>query len=222
MLPKLSATEARVIGSLIEKEMTTPEYYPLTLNALVNACNQKSNREPVMNLTEKQVQDAIEELKEKRLAWQMNLAGSRVPKYEHNLRSLFPLDEKEMAIIAVLMLRGEQTSGELRTRAERMASFSSTDEVEQTIKALNDREEGPFVAQIPRRAGQKENRFVELFSVASEPDQSDENLTEKQSSEPQQLSLSERVAQLEGEVDSLRSELGELKILFSDFRKQFE
>ncbi len=222
MLPQLSAIEARVIGSLIEKELATPEYYPLTINALVNACNQKSNREPVMNLTQRQVEDSLYELKEKRLVWKMDLAGSRVSKYEHNLKSLFPFTEKELAIIAVLLLRGKQTSGELRIRTERMALFSSTDEVEETINALKNREDGPFCEELPKRAGQKENRFVELFSEASKPDESAIELAAEKPEETQQLSLSERIAKLEDEVDFLKSELNDLKVLFSDFRKQFE
>ena len=224
MIPELTEVEARIVGSLIEKEMTTPEYYPLTLNSLVNACNQKSNRDPVMSLSEKDVEDALEELKERRLVWQMNLAGSRVPKFEHNLKSLFPLDEKELALIAVLMLRGPQTTGELRTRTERMASFESVSDVEMTLEKLKNRQEETFVAELPRRTGQKENRYIELFSRSARFEEQDLE-SEEQVEQPEAQrapQLAERVSSLELEVQTLKAELNQFKTVFNEFRKEFE
>ncbi|MFP4013029.1 MAG: YceH family protein [Chitinispirillaceae bacterium] len=212
---ELSPVEQRIVGALVEKEMTTPEYYPLTLNALVNACNQKSNRDPVMSLTEKEVDNVLEDLKERRIVWQMSLAGSRVPKYEHNLRSLFPLTEQESAVICVLLLRGPQTPGELRGRTERMARFSSLEEVESVLKNLSEREV-PLVTELPRRPGQKERRFAHLFSEP--PETSD---VEIPSAQPQ-AQPSEGAVRLSDRVAALEEELGELKRRFSEFRKQFE
>lgn len=210
---ELSAVEQRIVGALVEKEMTTPEYYPLTLNALVNACNQKSNRDPVMSLSEKEVENVLEDLKERRLVWQMSLAGSRVPKYEHNLRSLFPLNDQESAVLCVLLLRGPQTPGELRGRTERMTRFSSLEEVESVLKNLSERET-PLVRELPRRPGQKERRFAHLFSQPPEVSETEVPPVQAQPSEGA-VRLSDRVAALEEELE-------ELKRQFAEFRKQFE
>lgn len=160
----LDKNEVRVLGTLLEKEVTTPDYYPMTLNSLVAACNQKTNRDPVMQLAEEDVLIAIDHLKEKRLVWQRTVAGSRVPKYEHNLRSFYPFNSQQSAIVCILMLRGPQTIGELRLRSERLCTFSSLEEVEHAAGVLLKHELGPFIQELPRQPGQKENRFVELFS----------------------------------------------------------
>ncbi len=219
----LSPVELRIVGSLIEKEITTPEYYPLTLNALVNACNQKSNRDPVMNLSEKEVENVLEDLKERRFVWQMNLANSRVPKYEHNLRSLFTLTDQEIAVICVLMLRGPQTVGELRTRTERMARFGSLEEVESVLKALAARDV-PLTMELPRRPGQKESRFVQLFSEQvlfyEAPEEAPSSGIPEQTESP--VRLSDRVAVLEQEVTELKQQIDELQGAFREFRRQFE
>lgn len=219
---QLSPAELRVVGSLVEKEITTPEYYPLTLNALVNACNQKSNRDPVMNLTDKEVENIIEDLRESRLVWQMSLAGSRVPKYEHNLRSLFQFSDQEIALLCVLMLRGPQTVGELRTRTERMARFSSTEEVESVLKGLAEKET-PLVLELSRKPGQKESRFVQLFSEPPTED-SAEIPGDLVVTEPGEgtVRLSDRVSMLEAEVGKMREEMAELRTELKEFRKQFE
>src|SRR5580765_8967079 len=136
---QLSEVEARVLGSLIEKDITTPDYYPLSLNALVNACNQKNNREPVMTLDESAVRDALATLQEKRLAGPASGADSRVTKFEHRLQEVFNFDRREIAVVCVLLLRGPQTSGELRGRTERMYRFEALDDVEATLKKLTER-----------------------------------------------------------------------------------
>src|SRR5215469_14172756 len=160
---QLSEVEARVLGSLIEKDITTPDYYPLSLNALVNACNQKNNREPVMNLDENAVRDALSSLQEKRFAGPASGADSRVTKYEHRLQEVFNFDRREIAIICVLLLRGAQTPGELRGRGERMYSFEALEDVESTLDRLMDREP-PLVTVLARQPGTKESRYMHLFS----------------------------------------------------------
>ncbi|MDG5815625.1 YceH family protein [Chitinispirillales bacterium ANBcel5] len=219
---KLTPVEVRILGSLVEKELTTPEYYPLTLNSLVSACNQKSNRHPVMSLSSKEVENTLEDLKDKRMVWQMSLAGSRVPKYEHNLKSLYSFDDNELALLSVLMLRGPQTVGELRARTERMVKFTSLDEVENVLQVLSGKEGGPFVQQITRKAGQKENRYVQLFSEEEVGEISQENqLTDMESADVQPR-LSDRVALLEGEVNELRNEMAIIKEDFNELKRLLE
>src|SRR5690242_11863623 len=153
----LTDIEARVLGSLIEKDITTPDYYPLSLNALVNACNQKNNRDPVMTLDEGSVRDALSSLQEKRLAGPASGADSRVTKYEHRLQEVFNFDRRETAVICVLLLRGPQTPGELRGRSDRMYHFETLDDVESTLKRLMDRQ---LVVVLPRQPGTKESRYM--------------------------------------------------------------
>src|SRR6476661_2520607 len=152
----LTAVEARVLGALIEKDITTPDYYPLSLNALLNACNQKNNRDPVMNLDEDAVRQALASLQEKRLAGPAGGADSRVTKYEHRLQEVFNFDRREIAVVCVLLLRGPQTPGELRGRTERMYRFEALDDVEATLKKLTEREPS-LVAVLPRQPGTKES-----------------------------------------------------------------
>ena len=160
---QLAENEARVLGALIEKDITTPDYYPLSLNALVNACNQKNNRDPVMNLDENTVRAALSALQEKRLAGPAGGADSRVTKYEHRLQEVFNFDRRETALVCVLLLRGPQTPGELRGRTERMYRFETLDDVQSGLQKLMDRQP-PLVRALPRQPGTKESRYMHLFS----------------------------------------------------------
>jgi uncharacterized protein YceH (UPF0502 family) len=216
MTEKLTETEARVIGALIEKQLTTPEYYPLTLNALVAACNQKTNREPVVSYSEQTVQKSLDDLREKNLAYVFYGSTSRVPKYKHILDKVYELEPPEIAVLCVLMLRGAQTLGELRERTSRLYEFSGLGEVNETLDALERREE-PLVVKLERQPGQKEARFAHLLSgevsVATQP--SDDPFSNKQTTD-------ERLVKIEDEMESLRSELNLIKQTFEDFKKQFE
>src|ERR1700736_1738614 len=166
----LNNVEARVLGALVEKDITTPDYYPLSLNALVNACNQKNNRDPVMTLGEETVREAIATLQEKRLAGPATGADSRVTKYEHRLQEVFNFDRREIAILCVLLLRGPQTPGELRTRADRMYHFEALEDVVSTLDRLSQREP-PLSAILNRQPGTKESRYMHLFF--GEPQEAD-------------------------------------------------
>ena len=216
MTEKLTEIEARVIGALIEKQLTTPEYYPLTLNALVAACNQKTNREPVVSYSEQTVQKSLDDLREKNLAYVFYGSTSRVPKYKHILDKVYELEPPEIAVLCVLMLRGAQTLGELRERTSRLYEFSGLGEVNETLDALERREE-PLVVKLERQPGQKEARFAHLLSgevsVATQP--SDDSFSNKQTTD-------ERLVKIEDEMESLRSELNLIKQTFEDFKKQFE
>src|ERR1700746_3156206 len=161
--PQLTETEVRVLGSLIEKDITTPDYYPLSLNALVNACNQKNNRDPVMTLDEDSVRTALGSLQEKGLAGPAGGADSRVTKYEHRMQEVFNFDRREIAIVCVLLLRGPQTPGELRGRTERMYHFDALEDVVSTLDRLAQREP-PLARVLPRQPGTKESRYTHLFS----------------------------------------------------------
>ncbi len=215
---RLTETEVRVLGSLIEKDITTPEYYPLSLNALVNACNQKSNRDPVMRLDEDAVHDALEGLQEQRMAGPARGADSRVTKYEQRLQEVFNFTRPEIAVLCVLLLRGPQTPGELRGRAERMHRFEALEDVQSTLQKLMQRE--PALAKVlPRQPGTKEARYAHLLAG---------DVVEVES--PVQAGASvgrnpadaERVSRLEEEVAALRREISEVKDQLERFRKQFE
>jgi uncharacterized protein len=217
----LDAIEARIIGVLIEKQMATPDYYPLTLNALVNACNQKTNREPVMDLAESDVEEALTRLRNRRLVWQVKAQGSRALKYEHNMKDIADFSDRELGILCVLLLRGPQTVGEIRSRTTRLAEFHGLAAVEHTLRKLIDRENGPFVQRIDRRPGQKEDRYCHLFSAA--PEASDD--MEIPETEPRPLPVPSELAKvddLEKKVDDLRRELEGLKERFEEFKRQFE
>ena len=196
----LNDVEVRVLGSLIEKEITTPDYYPLSLNALVAACNQSSNRNPVVHFDEDTVARATESLREKKLVHQVDRSESRVSKYRHVLYEAMNFGRPAVAVMGVLMLRGPQTVGEIRTRSNRLYDFTSLDEVELTLNALMSREP-PLVVRLPRQAGQKEVRFAHLLS-------GEVTLTEP---EPEL----DRIGKLEKEVEDLKKQ-------FEQFRKQFE
>lgn len=203
----LNAVEARVLGALVEKETTTPEYYPLSLNALVNACNQKNNREPVMQLDEDQVRQALHGLEDDKLAGPNRNADSRVTKYEHHLQEVFNFTRGETAVLCVLLLRGPQTPGELRGRTERMHRFEEIEDVLSTLQRLMQREPS-LVAALPRQPGTKEIRYTHLLS--GEPDVSAASPAVT-SAETANSSTDERLLRLEAEVNQLRQELTELK-----------
>lgn len=214
----LNETEVRVVSSLVEKQVTTPDYYPLTLNALIHACNQISNRDPVVSYDERVVADAIDTLRAKNLVYIFYGSESRVPKYKHMMREVFQLSPPELAVMCVLMLRGPQTVGEVRGRTNRLHNFADLPEVESTLDALAGREE-PLVLKLPRQAGRKEARYAHLLAgrpVIEESD--DEAATATQS----RATSGDRIARLEAEVESLRTELSELRGRFDEFRGQFE
>ena len=200
----LHPVEVRVLGCLVEKDMATPEYYPLTLNSLQNACNQKSSREPVVNYDESAVEQALELLKNKGLVMRISGAGHRVEKFSHRLGEKLNLGRRELALLSVLMLRGPQTVGELRGRSERMHQFTDLDEVERVLESLEAREPEPLVARASR------GRWVHLFSGAPE--------LSTEAAEPEAAPR----AGLEPRVEALEREIDELKRQFAEFRKQFE
>ena len=220
----LNRVEVRVLGSLIEKHVTTPEYYPLSLNALTNACNQTSNRDPVVSFDDKTVVRALESLREKKLVWMVTGAGSRVPKYEHRMAETFTLAEQEVAVLGVLMLRGPQTVGEIRGRTARMYEFQSLEEVEQVLDALMIAEPHHFVTKLPRQPGTKESRYAHLLGGEVKVEKT-EDQTVTPRLEPAALEVlaeNERMAKLEEVAETLRLELSELKQQFLEFKKQFE
>ena len=209
----LSDIETRVLGSLIEKQVTTPEYYPLTLNALTLACNQKNNRNPVTSYSENQVGDAVESLREKNLAYVFYGSTSRVPKYKHVVPEVMHLSHPELALMCVLMLRGAQTLGELRGNGSRLHEFLSLEEVEETLNKLITRDPDPLVARLPRQPGQKDGRFAHLLSGE----------IDLQAIEQAPPSIpSSRRTSLEEKVEALTAEVEKLKEQFEQFRKQFE
>jgi uncharacterized protein YceH (UPF0502 family) len=213
----LSDVEARVLGCLVEKEITTPEYYPLSLNALLHACNQKSNRDPLMNLDEDAVRSALRALSDQALARSAS-GDSRVAKYEHRLAEVFNFTRPETAILCELLLRGPQTPGELRSRAERMHAFEDLSVVQSTLKHLMEREP-PLVKLLPRQAGNKEARYSHLLSGDVEVR---DTPPVKEAAVLRGAVESDRITQLESEIASLQKEIADLKRQFSEFRKQFE
>ncbi|WP_415903642.1 YceH family protein [Neptuniibacter sp. QD29_5] len=208
----LTSLQTRVIGCLLEKEITTPDQYPLSLNGLTTACNQKSNREPVLSLDESEVQNVLDELKEKRLVRDESGFGSRVSKFKHRFCNTefsdLQFTEQQLAVICVLFLRGPQTPGELRTRTNRLCEFKDVSEVEATLTSLADHPMGSLVQRLAREPGKRESRYVHLFSGAVEDadveiagtDTDDHNLT-----------LQQRIARLEQEVADLKQEIMTLK-----------
>jgi hypothetical protein len=217
-MTELNEIEVRVVGALLEKEITTPDYYPLSLNALINACNQKSNRDPVMTLDESAVRQALDSLNEKGLAGQATSADSRVPKYAHRLQEVFNFDRREMAVLCVLLLRGPQTPGELRGRTERMYKFDDLGVVESALHRLMEREP-PLVIKLARQPGTKESRYAHLLAGEVE------GWSVPAETQPAAATGSQdeqRFTRLETEVESLRKEVADLRQQLEDFRKQFE
>lgn len=217
----LDAVQARVLGSLLEKEIATPEYYPLSLNALVNACNQKSNRHPVVALEEQTVLAALDTLRQKHLAVLVSGSEHRVSKYRQTFTRMFQLGPAETAAVCVLLLRGDLTQGEIRTCSGNLYDFPDLAAVETTLQGLLERPDGPLLVRLPRQPGQKEPRYMHL--LAGEP----ANLegaaaTEYQPDQSRPPSSSSRLDQLEEEVRQVRAEIRALRALFDEFRKQFE
>lgn len=216
MSGKLTEIEARVVGSLIEKQLTTPEYYPLTLNALVAACNQKTNREPVTAYDEKTVTNALDDLRDKNIVYVFYGSTSRVPKYKHILPDVYELEPSETAVLCVLMLRGPQTIGELRERTGRLYDFRDLNDVNETLENLIKREE-PLVTRLERAPGQSAERYAHLLSgevtAYIPPDRTASRGT---------AANDERVEKLEQEIETLKTELSTFRQEFEDFKKQFE
>ncbi len=210
---ELSSAETRVLGCLIEKERTTPENYPLSLNSLISACNQLTNREPILTLGDREVEDALDSLRQKKFATVIFGAGSRVQKYRHTLADIYNFSPQEYALLCVLLLRGPQTAGELRQRAERMAPFAALADAENALNAMAEGGE-PLVRLLPARPGQKERRYVQLLSgEPAEPAVADVPA-------PGAPTSGTRLEALEGEVATLRGELTELRASLEDLRRQ--
>jgi len=201
----LHPVEVRVLGALLEKDLVTPEYYPLTVNSLQNACNQKSSREPLVNYDESTVQQALELLKNKGLVVRISGAGHRVEKYGHRLGEKLNLGRRELALLCTLMLRGAQTVGELRTRTERMHDFNDLEEVERVLESLAGHQPDPLVARASR------GRWMQLFSGSAEPPEPEQTVSAAPASR----------SSLEARIETLERELSELKQAFEDFRRQF-
>ncbi|HXT17368.1 MAG TPA: YceH family protein [Gemmatimonadaceae bacterium] len=223
---QISAIPLRILGALLEKEATTPDVYPLSLNALTAACNQLSNRDPVMSLTEIDVRNAVNALRQEGLVRAIQPAGSKVMKFQHLLTDKLNLDDRERAVLGVLMLRGPQTLGEIRTRTSRLAEFPALSDVESTLTELSKRD---LVAEMARRPGQKETRFVQLLggppaesaADASEDDLHAEHAEHAEHAGGDEARRPDRVAALEASVDELRRELDELRSRFEHFQRQF-
>ena len=218
---EVTETEARVLGCLMEKSVTTPDYYPLTLNALTHACNQKSNRNPVLNLDEKNVVAGVDGLRDKKLAWLISPAGSKVPKYEHRFQEAFQTDEAEQALLCELLLRGPQTVGELRSHAGRLCDFASITAVSEVFQKLMSREPEPLVIELPRQPGRKEPRYMHL--LCGPVDLSGQDTTAPE--EPARVALqaeTERIQALEDTLATVQEELAALRSEFTEFRQQFE
>ncbi|MGZ0656930.1 YceH family protein [Coraliomargarita sp. W4R53] len=221
--PLLTTVDARVLGCLLEKAATTPDAYPLTLNSLLLACNQKSNRQPVVEYDEETVLESIDDLRKKKFTFRVDVAGSRVAKYRHNIDEYLGLDKAGKALLTVLLLRGPQTLGELRTRCERMHAFATTDEVEATLKEIAEDVDHPLWTKLPRSPGKKEERYQHLLS--GEPDLATETVDHGVVTETVASPLSsrdERIQNLETTVATLQSELDGLKAAFEEFQKQFQ
>jgi len=221
--PLLTAVDARVLGCLLEKAATTPDAYPLTLNSLLLACNQKSNRHPVVEYEEETVLEAIDDLRKAKLVFRVDVAGSRVAKYRHNIDEHLGLDKAGKALLTVLLLRGAQTLGELRTRCERMHAFVTTDEVETTLKEIAEDVDRPLWTKLPRSPGKKEERYQHLF--CGQPALRSETESTEAPYDTAQSPLSSRDARiqnLETRVEALQDELNVLKVAFDEFRQQFQ
>lgn len=216
--PVLSKVQVRVLGCLMEKANTTPEYYPLTLNALTNACNQKSNRDPVMSLSESDVMDALDGLRHThRLAGLVHTAGSRVEKFRHTISQVIDLNPKQAAILCELLLRGPETVGELRTRASRLHSLQDLSEVQTVLDELASHAGGALVVRLPREPGRRESRWMHVLAGTPEAAPDDEP-----EAGPSTAATGGELASLREEVNAIKAELETMKAEFSQFRQQFE
>ena len=217
----LNSVEVRVLGALIEKEITTPEYYPLTLNSLTTACNQKSNRDPVVSLEEKAVVRALESLRDKGLARQVSGVDMRVPKHYHLFDEKMGLTRPQVAALCVLMLRGPQTVGEIRGRSGRLYEFAGLEEVECVLVELAERTEGALVVQLARQPGRKESRYAHV--LMGEPEEEDAQTEGPVDAAALEVRAeNERIAALEEQVKALRDELADVRSAFAQFKEQFE
>ena len=209
---ELTALEQRVIGSLLEKEITTPEHYPLSLNALTAACNQKSSREPVLDLSESQVQDLLDGLIKKHLVSEQSGFGSRVPKYKHRFCNTgfggFEFSSQELGVLCLLLLRGPQTAGELRTRSQRLCHFDDVDQAEQVLQGLMGRDDGPFVSRLAREPGKRESRYMHLFGDEDETAVSESYETP----EPAKDDLLDMMQQMRAELEELKQRVERLEM----------
>ncbi len=213
----LNEYELRTLGALVEKHIATPDYYPMTLNALVNACNQKNHRDPVVSFDETIVAKALDGLREKNLAYVFHGSEARAPKYGHLFPKAFDLSEAETPLMCVLILRGPQTSGELRSRTQHLRSFGSLAEVETLLQGLSLRDE-PLVVKLPRQPGSRESRFAHLLGGPVEMEQSE--APHPTPSVLQRQSENDKIAKLEEEIASLRMELSDLKEQFAEFKRE--
>lgn len=217
----LNPIEARILGVLMEKEMTTPDYYPMTLNALINACNQKSNRNPVMALDEEAVADEMDRLRRLRLVFQVKAQGSRALKYEHNMGAIAEFSREELAVLCELLLRGPQTSGELRLRTARMVEIPTLSAMERILERLSAHEQGPFLTQLARRPGHKESRYMHLF-FEGDPEEAAPPEVAGEADGACGGRGEDRLSALEARVAALETELADLKARFAAFARQFE
>lgn len=225
MYQQLSPVEIRILGALVEKELATPEYYPLSLNALTNACNQKSNRDPVMTLTEEDVAQGLENLRRQQLIYR-SAEGVRTQRYCHHLEGILHLDRSELAVLAILLLRGPQTIGEIRSRCERMYAFADLAAVEAVMNTLST-SEPPLIMQLARLPGRKECRYIdrlraETTEVALAEGTMSEQLEAKVSSSERLARLEEKVSLLEQEISRLQEEIVSILSQFDEFKSQFE
>lgn len=220
--PLLSAPEVRVLGCLLEKSETTPDAYPLTLNSLLLACNQKSNRDPIVEYDEDIAIEALDDLRKKGFAFRVDVAGSRVAKFRHNIDELLGLSQGSKALLTVLLLRGAQTLGELRTRSERMHSFATTEAVEAELIEVAEEVERPLWMKLPRAPGKKEERYMHLLS--GKPDLENFETSTVPAQDPATNKLAardERIQNLEDEISALKTELAQLKDEFEAFKQEF-
>jgi uncharacterized protein YceH (UPF0502 family) len=215
-MDNLSPVEVRVLGSLIEKDITTPDYYPLTLNGLTNACNQSNNRDPVMALGEQAIVEALNGLRERKLAFMFQGADSRVSKFGHRIAETFELARPETSVLCVLLLRGPQTLGEIRGRTGRMHEFANLEETESSVALLVERTPVALAAKLPRQAGTKEQRFAHLLGGPVAAAASPPAVAEV----PYVDSREERIRHLEGEVSAMRTEVGDLRREVADLKAQ--
>ncbi len=216
----INETEARVLGSLVEMQLTTPDYYPLTLNALTAACNQKSNRDPVMSLGETEILSAIDSLRDKNLVYLYYGSSSRTVKYKHMLPNVFEIEAPAVALMTLLLLRGPQTAGEMRGRADRLYEFSGIGEVQETLDELARRDD-PLIVKLERQPGQKEVRYAHLLSGPVDAAAVSTHSESSRSTSSSNASAG-RIGELEEKVEKLSSEMAELRSMFEEFKKQFE
>lgn len=217
----LNPIEVRVLACLIEKSLATPEYYPMTLNALTAACNQKSNRNPLLVLSDEDTVRALDSLRDRRLANSVTFSGSRAPKYRHSVENHYAFSPPQLAVLCELMLRGPQTAGELRTHAERLCRAADVADVQSVVRSLMEWAGGPLAAVAPRRSGQREERYAHLLGGAL-PAESEAGEAPVEPARMTVQAENERIAALESQVASLTDELARLKAQFDEFAKQFQ